>query len=273
MRKPKRLPPEQLAPYIYELPPSPEPPGHPVIPSSRHPVICKSRHPLDWSALFGNDRPVEVEVGFGKGTFLVHAAQARPETNFFGIEIERKYYYYAASRAARRNLRNVRVCCADAKVFLRDHVADGSVEVVHVYFPDPWWKRRHWKRRLFTPDFAATCARILRAAGPAMRSRGEGAGAALAGPAMRSRGEGAGAKEGGGRLSIATDVEEYFGVMTGIVGAMPQFRQLPLPSADAPPEGEDYMTNFERKARLQGRPVFRAVYERVEPAGAAEAAP
>src|SRR5258708_7427445 len=71
--------------------------------------------PINWEALFGNDHPVEIEVGMGKGLFLLTEASARPDTNFFGIEIARKYQLYATSRFAVRNLRNVKTVCADAK--------------------------------------------------------------------------------------------------------------------------------------------------------------
>src|SRR5205807_7068201 len=120
---------EELQPYLFELPKSGS--GPPA--------------PLDWRAVFGNDHPVEIEVGFGKGLFLLNAATARPDVNFAGIEIERKYQLFTATRLAVRKLGNVRVACADARLALRDHVPGASVQAVHVYFPDPWWKKRHHK--------------------------------------------------------------------------------------------------------------------------------
>ena len=80
---------------------------------------------------------------------LVTAGTAHPETNYLGIEIVRKYQLFTATRLAKRELRNVRVACVDARPFLRDWLAAGSVRRVHVYFPDPWWKARHKKRRVF----------------------------------------------------------------------------------------------------------------------------
>ncbi|HJZ59118.1 MAG TPA: tRNA (guanosine(46)-N7)-methyltransferase TrmB [Gemmataceae bacterium] len=185
--------------------------------------------PLNWESLFGNTNPVEIEVGTGKGLFLLTAAMARPGTNFFGIEIVRKYQLYAATRYAIRKLPNVKTACADAKAALRDYLPTGSVAAVHVYFPDPWWKKRHKKRRVFTPEFAADAARVLAP---------------------------------GGRLLVATDVEEYFGVMTGIVRAMPAFREVAAETSTAAVEEAGYQTNFERKARLSGTPVWRATFER-----------
>src|SRR5689334_16781272 len=124
---------EALAPFVLETPPPG--PGSPPAPPG----------PVDWRELFGNDHPVEVEVGFGKGLFLLTAGQANPGTNYFGIEIVRKYQLFTATRLAKRDLRNVRVACADARAFLRDRVVDRSVRALHLYFPDPWWKTRHHK--------------------------------------------------------------------------------------------------------------------------------
>jgi tRNA (guanine-N7-)-methyltransferase len=206
VRHPARLPLEELAPYLLSLP---DPPA-----------------PIDWAALFGNDRPTELEVGFGKGLFLLNSALARPDVNFVGVEVERKYQLFTATRIAKRKLPNVRLACADARLFLRDCVASGSLAAIHVYFPDPWWKTRHHKRRVFTPEFAAHCERALRP---------------------------------GGHLHLATDVEEYFGLMREALAPLTGLRALP----DESGEGMDCQTNFERKARKGGRSVFRAVYERL----------
>lgn len=204
MRHPGRLPLEELAPYLLPLPDSPA--------------------PLDWSAVFGNDHPVELEVGFGKGLFLLNAALANPDVNFAGIEIVRKYQLYSATRMAKRALRNVRLALGDGKLLLRDYVPADSLRAVHVYFPDPWWKKRHHKRRVFTPEFAALAWRALRP---------------------------------GGRLYVATDVEEYFGLVREATAPLDDLRELP-----SAPEEDGYRTNFERKAREGGRSVFRVTYER-----------
>jgi tRNA (guanine-N7-)-methyltransferase len=208
VRRARRLPLEELAPYLL---PAPDPPA-----------------PVDWAALFGNDRPVELEVGFGKGLSLLTAAVANPDVNFVGVEVVRKYQLFTATRTAKRDLRNVRLACADARLFLRDCVGSASLRAVHVYFPDPWWKKRHHKRRVFTPEFAAQCERVLAP---------------------------------GGRLHLATDVEEYFGLMREALAPLSGLR--PLPGSGGPAGDQDYRTNFERKARERGRPVFRAVYERL----------
>ncbi|MDW8266265.1 MAG: tRNA (guanosine(46)-N7)-methyltransferase TrmB, partial [Gemmataceae bacterium] len=140
MRRERRLPIEQLAPVLLELPPLPPPTG--PTPDAI-PV-------LDWSAIFGNTRPVEIEIGFGKGLFLLTASQACPDINFLGIEILRKYQLFTATRLVKRGIGNVRLVRADARDFLRQRVGSESVQAIHIYFPDPWWKKRHWKRRLFS---------------------------------------------------------------------------------------------------------------------------
>jgi tRNA (guanine-N7-)-methyltransferase len=216
VRRTPRLPPEELAPFLLEVPPAPE----------------NATAGRSLEAVFGNDRPIEVEVGFGKGLFLLNAAQSCSEVNFLGIEIERKYTLYTATRIAKRALGNVRVVCGDAKVFFRDHIADGSLQAVHVYFPDPWWKKRHHKRRLFDAEFVAGCARVLKS---------------------------------GGRLHVVSDVEEYFGIMKELLAVQARLRELPPPEVKAPEHDLDYLTNFERKYRKEGRPIYRAAYEALPP--------
>ncbi len=214
MRASRRLPVDALAPYLLDMPhPRHLPPDSPLL---------APNPPVAWDVLFGNDHPVEIEVGFGKGLFLTTQAEARPGVNFLGIEIERKYTLLGADRIARRQFGNAKVCCTDARWFLRERVAPASVSAVHVYFPDPWWKKRHRKRKLFTRDFAEQCVRVLKPSG---------------------------------RLHFATDVEDYFVESLEIVREVPALTMLPTPEASA--QG---LTNFERKYREEGRPIYRALW-------------
>jgi tRNA (guanine-N7-)-methyltransferase len=214
VRRAKRLPLDELAPYLL-IPP--EPPTR-----------------IDWRAVFGNDHPVELEIGFGKGLFLLNASQASPHANFVGIEILRKYQLYAATRFAKRGLKNVRLVKADAREFLRDYVSDQSFQAIHVYFPDPWWKKRHMKRRVFMTDFAAQCERTL---------------------------------SSGGRLCVVTDVADYFTVICELLAQHTRLKGLhpgvePRLSLDRkePAHDLDYLTNFERKFRKEGRAIHRCIY-------------
>ncbi len=216
MRASRRLPLETLEPYLLDVPnPGVLPPDSPLL---------EPAPPIDFRALFGNDRPVEIEVGFGKGLFLLTQCQARLDTNFFGIEIERKYTLLTATRMAQLQLRNVKLACTDARWLLKERIAEASVSAVHVYFPDPWWKTRHRKRKLFTSAFAEQCVRVMR---------------------------------GGGRLHFATDVADYYADTIEMLKGIEMLRALPAPAGDA-----EYLTNFERKYRHEGRVIYRALYQR-----------
>jgi tRNA (guanine-N7-)-methyltransferase len=183
--------------------------------------------PVSWTEVFSNTHPVELEVGSGKGLFLANAARATPGHNFLGLELSRKYARRAAERVGKLGLVNVRVVAGDARLFLARFVPPASLRTVHVYFPDPWWKARHKKRRVFTAALVADVAQAL---------------------------------EPGGELRIATDVEEYFGVIRGLVAAAPRFHELPACELRAPEHDFDYLTNFERKYRIEGRPIHRVHY-------------
>jgi tRNA (guanine-N7-)-methyltransferase len=117
--------------------------------------------PALWAGVFGNDHPVEIEIGPGRGDVLLAFAAARPAANFFAIEHARGAAERLAARLAATGLVNVRVIAADAPCVVRHLVPDASVTAYHVYFPDPWPKRRHRKRRLVTPRFLDDLRRTL----------------------------------------------------------------------------------------------------------------
>src|SRR5437763_5519107 len=117
--------------------------------------------PLNWEELVGNANPVELEIGMGKGTFLTEQAKARPEVNFFGIEWAKWFWRSASDRLRRNGCMNARTVRAEASFFLTEFVPAGSLSVLHIYFPDPWPKARHHKRRLIQPKFMPLVAKAL----------------------------------------------------------------------------------------------------------------
>ncbi len=194
-------------------------------PDTTSPLIEAIDAQLDWHRLFPDDHPRELEIGSGKGLFLLNAGQSRPNVNFVGIELARKYARNAADRVAKRGLTNVRVVWGDAKALIARAIPDHSVQAIHVYFPDPWWKKRHRKRRMFQPGFVALAARLLIP---------------------------------GGRLEIATDVESYHEEILDLLRSSPAFLEIPVDPVADPQHDLDYRTHFERKYRIEGRPIFRS---------------
>lgn len=184
---------------------------------------------LDWPAFFGNSQPVQLDIGSGRGLFLFNAATTQPNQNFLGIEIDYKEARRAARRLMKRRLPNARVLGGDVKIPLSRMIAPQSVAAVHVYFPDPWWKQRHRKRRVFNRAFVDLVAAILIP---------------------------------GGRLHSWTDVEEYFGVISELMESHPEFESLPPPAERSPEHDMDYQTSFERKGRQAGTPIHRGLWRR-----------
>jgi tRNA (guanine-N7-)-methyltransferase len=190
----------------------------------------QSQERLDFVGLFGRSAPLHIEVGSGKGAFLVAQAQAQPEIDFVGIEWASKYFRYTVDRIGRRGLSNARIVRADAASLLRDRVGDGVVDGVHVYFPDPWPKRRHHRRRFVCPENVEQILRILRE---------------------------------GGRLQVVTDHAEYYEhieeVLRGFSTRMRVVRFQPTAGAGT---GEWVGSNFERKYLKEERAFFKIAVEK-----------
>lgn len=185
-------------------------------------------HPWDLAVLFNRDAPIEAEIGFGKGTFLLAAARRWPEQNWLGIEYSLACVRLVAERAAKRVLTNVRLVRADAAVIVHDAIPTESIEAYHIYFPDPWPKKRHHKRRLVTQPFAQSLLRTLKP---------------------------------GGWLYIATDFQDYFEEMVPAVTAA-GLTLVELP-ADRPEDDEVFRTNYERKWMEQGKTIYRARFRKL----------
>jgi tRNA (guanine-N7-)-methyltransferase len=183
--------------------------------------------PIVLPELFGDDHPVELEIGSGKGLILFNAARVCPSHNFLGIEVSRKYARIASVRLAAGQVSNAKIWRGDARQVIARLASATRLQAVHVYFPDPWWKKRHRKRRVFTDELVSQIARSLLP---------------------------------GGELRVATDVEDYFRLIQHLIAAPGQFEEQAIPELIERPHSFDYLTNFERKYRLEGRPIFRANY-------------
>jgi tRNA (guanine-N7-)-methyltransferase len=180
--------------------------------------------PVDWAAFFGRTAPVEIEIGSGRGRFLTDEAASRPGTSFLGAEIEHEYARIAQVRAARMGLGNVRFARLDGKEFVLRRLPAASLAALHVFFPDPWPKKRHAKRRLFTPDFARAAANAL---------------------------------VPGGVLRVATDNLPYFEAIREVLAAEPALEEVPGSGS-----GWSAGTDYERKYEKEGRPMARGVWRR-----------
>jgi len=194
---------------------------------SRELDLEKISKPLDWQSVFGNRHPVEMEIGIGKGLYLMGAAQHLPEHNFLGIEVQRKYLNVARRRVEKRLIENARFVCAEAHTFLEEWVPDESLTTIHIYFPDPWPKKRHHKRRLIQPNFIELVHRKLKP---------------------------------GGFLLIATDHADYWAWMCEVLEN--QTLLLPGDRLPTPPPGFEGLTNYEIKYKREGRDIYRTGYRK-----------
>jgi len=187
--------------------------------------------PIPWNAMviFGRQAPLELEIGSGKGLFIRSAAERCPQHDFLGIEIGPKYARFSAAGIARRSMPNAVMVCGDASKILEETIPDDALEAVHVYFPDPWWKRAHRKRRILRTEVLQLIERRLRS---------------------------------GGSLHFWTDVEEYFRTTLKLLVQTTTLQgPFEVPSKEAEHEF-DYRTHFERRTRLHGEFVFRTEFRK-----------
>jgi tRNA (guanine-N7-)-methyltransferase len=181
---------------------------------------------LDLAAMFGRAQPLEVELGSGDGSFLVNYAKLHPERNFLGVErllgrlrkIDRK-----GRRAGLTNLRGLRI---ESAYFLEYLLPRASASALHIYFPDPWPKRKHRKNRLINERFTEIARLAL---------------------------------VPGGAVYLRTDDADYFNQMTAVFGANQAFKM-----AETPKELSGVVTDFEQNFHARGVATLRAAYQRLD---------
>lgn len=184
---------------------------------------------LDLNALFGRDNPKVLEIGFGNGGSLVEMAANQPDMDFIGVEVHRPGVGQILKAIDDRQLTNLRVACTDAVALLKQRIADNALHRVQLYFPDPWHKKRHHKRRIIQPAFVAVLAAKI---------------------------------EAGGNLHMATDWQDYAQQMLQDLSASQDFKNLG--NTDGYIARPDYrpLTKFEQRGHRLGHGVWDLLFER-----------
>jgi tRNA (guanine-N7-)-methyltransferase len=190
-------------------------------------VLPFEEHPIDSVALFGRAAPLVVEIGFGMGQATAAIAAERPDANFLGIEVHEPGVGALLQRIDEQQLRNLRIVRHDAVEVLKSMIAPASLAAVHVFFPDPWPKKRHWKRRLIQAPFVALAASRLAP---------------------------------GGVLHCATDWQPYAEQMLEVLAAEPAL--VNTVQAYAPRPAYRPETKFERRGLALGHGVWDLVFQR-----------
>jgi tRNA (guanine-N7-)-methyltransferase len=185
---------------------------------------------LDMEALFGRRAPVWLDIGFGAGDALLELALVHPDCDHLGVEVHRPGVGRVLGAVAAGGPGNIRVACHDAIEVLRDWLPEASLAGLRLYFPDPWPKKRHHKRRMVQPDWAELVVRRL---------------------------------QSGGVLHVATDWEHYARQILLVLDAAPDLVNLQGRGAYAPDRGDRPLTRFERRGLDLGHRVFDLVYQRV----------
>lgn len=186
--------------------------------------------PRDLDSLFPRRAPVVMEIGFGNGEQLLHAAVNEPARNFIGIEVHRPGVGRLMNALAAADVDNVRLGTHDAVDVLTHEIAAQALDEVRIYFPDPWPKKRHHKRRLIQPDFVSLLAMRVRS---------------------------------GGLLHLATDWAEYAEHMLAVVDASPQWRNRAGRGAFSPRPAWRIDTHFEKRGVRLGHGVWDLIHERI----------
>ena len=187
-------------------------------------------HGIDLPSQFPRPAPLIIEIGFGNGESLAQMALAAPEKNFLGIEVHRPGVGHLLIRIEQLGLSNVRICNADALEVMEQHIADASLSGLQLFFPDPWHKKRHNKRRLVNDKFVALTAQKLMT---------------------------------GGVIHMATDWEEYARQMLDVLQANSQLENMDGDGGYSERPAYRPLTKFERRGQLRGHGVWDLLFRRV----------
>ena len=185
--------------------------------------------PIDLPQLFGRDARRTLEIGFGSGDVLLELARRHPEQDFLGIEVHKPGVGALLLKLEQEQLRNVRLLCEDAVQVLAGRLPDAGLDAILVYFPDPWPKKRHHKRRLLQAEFASLAVRKLKT---------------------------------GGSLQLATDWQDYAEQMLTVLSGTPGLHNLASGNGFAPRPAERPASRFEQRGLKLGHPVFDLVFQR-----------
>ena len=188
--------------------------------------------PPTWAEIFGNTKPVEVEIGPGKGSFLMDLARNTPQRNFFGVELAARRAFRVARLLERDGPSNAIVIRADFGCLVRTFIHPESVAVYHWYFPDPWWKRRHYRRRLSHNDQDDFTRAVTRTLIP------------------------------GGKILFASDVKNYFDDIVKQFNTVPELSQFSWQRDQLTNKGRLIITDFERKYTKEGRPIYYTGFQK-----------
>lgn len=193
-----------------------------------------SAQPVDLDQMFGRRAPRMLEIGFGAGEALLAFAQAHPELDCIGVEVHKPGVGHLLLGAETAGLSNLRTICHDAVEVLQQQLAPGSIQLIHIFFPDPWHKKRHHKRRLIQPEFVELLARVLAV---------------------------------GGTLRLATDWEHYAMHMREVIDASPSFSNDASDTGFVARNEERPLTRFERRGQRLGHGVWDLSYRRIATPG------
>jgi tRNA (guanine-N7-)-methyltransferase len=183
--------------------------------------------PLDLAHVFGRTAPRCLEIGFGAGEVIGALAQNNPHIDYLGVEVHRSGVGRLLLRAQQCSFKNLRVICSDAVDVLHDHIADAAFDEILVFFPDPWHKKRHHKRRLIEPSFVSLAAAKLRS---------------------------------GGTLRLATDWQAYAEQMLAVCNANPALESLSPDRTYVPRPEFRPPTRFVRRGERLGHGVWDLAY-------------